>query len=152
MEPVVHLPAKAAAVHLPRTRARRSPYEARRHRERLGTKLEPALSQRQTTRMAKRGVGLRGRTLVGLVLAAFVLVALSIVWRRTIGIEQAETLAKLDVRRTALEGERARLEGEIRDASSRQSLGVTAEGRLGMHIPSDKQVVILPRAGRHESP
>jgi hypothetical protein len=152
MEPVVHLPAKAAAVHLSRSRARRSPYEACRHRDRLGTKLEPALSQRQTTRMAKRGVGLRGRTLVALVLAAFVLVALAIVWRRTIGIGQAETLAKLDARRTELEGERARVEGEIRDASSRQSLGVAAESRLGMHIPTDKQVVILPRAGRHESP
>jgi cell division protein FtsL len=148
----VHLPAKAAAVHLSRSRARRSPYEACRHRDRLGTKLEPALSQRQTTRMAKRGVGLRGRTLVALVLAAFVLVALAIVWRRTIGIGQAETLAKLDARRTELEGERARLEGEIRDASSRQSLGVAAESRLGMHVPTDKQVVILPRAGRHESP
>ena len=148
----MHLSAKAAPVHLPRPRARGSPYETRRHRERLGTKLEPALSQRETTRMAKRGVGLRGRTIVALVLAAFVLVALAIVWRRTIGIGQAETLAKLDVRRTMLEGERARLEGEIRDASSRQSLGVAAEGRLGMHIPTDKQVVILPRAGRHESP
>jgi len=152
MEPVVHLSAKAAAVHLPRPRARGSPYETRRHRERLGTKLEPALSQRETTRMAKRGVGLRGRTIVALVLAAFVLVALAIVWRRTIGIGQAETLAKLDARRSTLEGERARLEGEIREASSRQSLGVAAEGRLGMHIPSDKQVVILPRAGRRESP
>lgn len=148
----MHLPAKAAAMHLPRPRARRSPYEARGHRERHGTKLEPALSQRETTRMAKRGVGLRGRTLVALVLAAFVLVALAIVWRRTIGIGQAETIAKLDVRRTELEGERARLEGEIRDASSRQNLGVAAESRLGMHIPTDKQVVILPRAGRHESP
>lgn len=148
----MHLPAEAAAVHLPRPRARGGPYEARAHRERHGTKLEPALSQRETTRMAKRGVGLRGRTLVALVLAAFVLVALAIVWRRTIGIGQAETLAKLDVRRTELEGERARLEGEIRDASSRQSLGVAAESRLGMHIPTDKQVVILPRAGRHESP
>jgi hypothetical protein len=152
MEPVVHLPAKAAAVHLSRTPTRRSPYQARRHRDRFGTKLESALSERQTTRMAKRGVGLRGRTLVALVLAAFVLVALAIVWRRTIGIGQAETLARLDVRRTELEGERARLEGEIRDASSRQSLGVAAESRLGMHIPADKQVVILPRAGRHESP
>jgi len=148
----MHLPAQAAAVHLPGARPRRGPYEARRHRDRLGTRLEPALSQRQTTRMAKRGVGLRGRTLVALVLAAFVLVALAIVWRRTIGIGQAETLAKLDVRRTELEGERARLEGEIRDASSRQSLGVAAESRLGMHIPTDKQVVILPRAGRRESP
>ena len=98
--------------------------------------------------MAKRGVAMRGRTLVGVVLAAFVLVALSIVWRRTVGIGESERLARLDSKRVDLEGERARLEGEIRDASARQTLGVTAERRLGMHIPSDKQVVILPRPTR----
>ena len=102
--------------------------------------------------MAKRGVALRGRTLVALILAAFVLVALSIVWRRTLGIGQSERLAELNERRTELEGERARLESEVRDASSRQRLGIAVESRLGMHIPSDKQVVILPRAGRRESP
>jgi len=91
---------------------------------------------------------MRGRTLVGVVLAAFVLVALSIVWRRTIGIGESERLAQLDSRRVDLEGERARLEGEIRDASARQTLGTTAERRLGMHIPLDKQVVILPRPTR----
>lgn len=98
--------------------------------------------------MAKRGVAFRGRTLVGLVLAAFVLVALAIVWRRTIGIGGSERLAELDARRVELEGERARLESEIRDASTRQTLGATVERRLGMHIPSDRQVVILPRAAR----
>ena len=98
--------------------------------------------------MAKRGVAMRGRTLVGVVLAAFVLVALSIVWRRTIGIGESERLAQLDSKRVDLESERARLEGEIRDASARQTLGVAAERRLGMHIPSDKQVVILPRPTR----
>jgi len=91
---------------------------------------------------------MRGRTLVGVVLAAFVLVALSIVWRRTIGIGQSERLAQLDGNRVDLESERARLEAEIRDASARQTLGTSAERRLGMHIPSDKQVVILPRATR----
>lgn len=98
--------------------------------------------------MAKRGVAMRGRTLVGVVLAAFVLVALSIVWRRTIGIGESERLAGLDSRRAELEGERARLEGEIRSASARQTLGATAEQRLGMHIPTEKQVMILPRAAR----
>lgn len=98
--------------------------------------------------MAKGRVALRGRTRVALILAAFVLVALAIVWRRTIGISQSERLAALDARRVALEGERARLESEIRDASARQTLGASAEQRLGMHIPTDKQVVILPRAAR----
>jgi len=102
--------------------------------------------------MAKRSVALRGRTRVALVLAAFVLVTLSIVWRRTLGIGQSERLATLDGKRNELEGERARLESDIRDASSRQRLGVVAETKLGMHIPSDKQVVILPRTGQRESP
>ena len=98
--------------------------------------------------MAKRGVAMRGRTLVGVVLAAFVLVALAIVWRRTIGIGQSERLAQLDSQRAELQGERARLEGEIRAASTRQTLGTTAEQRLGMHIPTEKQVMILPRTTR----
>lgn len=98
--------------------------------------------------MAKRGVAMRGRTLVAVVLAAFVLVALSIVWRRTIGIGESERLAQLDSRRAELQGERARLEGEIRAASTRQTLGATAEQRLGMHIPTEKQVMILPRTTR----
>lgn len=98
--------------------------------------------------MAKRGVAMRGRTLVAFVLGAFVLVTLSIVWRRTIGIGESDRLAQLEAKRVGLEGERARLDGEIRDASTRQTLGATAEHRLGMHIPTDKQVVILPRAAR----
>lgn len=89
---------------------------------------------------------------MALVLAAFVLVTLSIVWRRTLGIGQSERLATLDGKRNELEGERARLESDIRDAGSRQRLGVVAETKLGMHIPSDKQVVILPRTGHRESP
>jgi hypothetical protein len=98
--------------------------------------------------MAKRGVAMRGRALVAVILGAFVLVAVSIIWRRTIGIGESERLAQLDAKRVELEGERARLESEIRDASSRRSLGATVEGRLGMHIPTDQQVVILPRVNR----
>ena len=85
-------------------------------------------------------------------LAAFVLIALAIVWRRTIGISQSERLAVLDGKRVNLESERARLDAEIRDASSRQNLGTAVESRLGMHVPTDKQVVILPRARQDETP
>jgi cell division protein FtsL len=102
--------------------------------------------------MAKSGVTMRGRSLVGLVLAVFLVVALSIVWRRTIGIRQSETLAALDTKKTQLESERARLEGEIRDASARQALGTIVERQLGMHIPTDRQVVILSRDAEHDNP
>ena len=102
--------------------------------------------------MAKGGVGMRGRSLIGLILVAFLVVALSIVWRRTVGIRQSESLAALDAKKSQLESERARLEGEIRDASARQNLGTVVERRLGMHIPSDRQVVILSRSGEHDNP
>ena len=102
--------------------------------------------------MAKSRVAFRGRTRVALILGAFVLVALAIVWRRTIGISQAERLGALDAKRVELQGDRARLESEIRDASARQTLAASVEHRLGMHIPTDKQVVILPRPRPDENP
>ena len=89
---------------------------------------------------------------MGLTLGAFVLVALAIVWRRTIGISESERLAALDAKRVTLEGERARLDSEIRDASAIGTLGAAVEHRLGMHIPTDKQVVILQRTRRDENP
>ncbi len=89
---------------------------------------------------------------MGLTLGAFVLVALAIVWRRTIGISESERVAALDARRVTLEGERARLESEIRDASAIGTLGAAVEHRLGMHVPTDKQVVILQRTRQDESP
>jgi len=138
-------------LHLPGEGSRGVAHKARDQGERSGDFDQSALAERQVTRVAKSGLGLRGRSLVGLLLGAFVLIALAIVWRRTIGISQSEQLAVLDARRTTLESERARLAAEIRDASSRQNLGTSVERRLGMHVPSDKQVVILPRP-RDEAP
>jgi len=95
---------------------------------------------------------MRGRNVVGVILAGFLLVALAIVWRRTIGIAQSETLTTLDARKVQLQGERVRLESEIRDAASRRRLGDVAENRLGMRIPPDNQVVILPRPVQDGTP
>lgn len=102
--------------------------------------------------MASRSLGIRGRTLVALVLASFVLVALAIVWRRTIGISQSRQLTELESERVQLQGERAHLESEIREASTRGRLGAIAESKLGMHIPADNQVVILQRVPQNERP
>jgi hypothetical protein len=63
-----------------------------------------------------------------------------------VGISESKRLTDLESRRIQLAGERARLESDIRDASTRQHLGVAVESRLGMHIPADNQVVILQRA------
>jgi cell division protein FtsL len=37
-----------------------------------------------------------------------------------------------------------KLDGEIRDASSRARLAPIAEQRLNMHVPSPDQVIVLP--------
>ncbi|HEY2377179.1 MAG TPA: cell division protein FtsL [Gemmatimonadaceae bacterium] len=84
------------------------------------------------------------RATVALVLFGFVLVATGVIARRTYGIDQARALRELDRRRQALEAERVKLDGEIRDASSRAKLAPIAEQRLNMHVPSPEQVIMLP--------
>lgn len=94
--------------------------------------------------MAKRKVARRGRSWLALALLAFVLIAAGVVWRRTSGIAQARELRQLVERRQQLQAQRTALEGEIRELSSRSALAPIVEHRLGMHVPSDTQVIILP--------
>lgn len=81
--------------------------------------------------------------MIALALLGFVLVATGVIARRTYGIDQARSLRELDRKRQALEAERVKLEGEIRDASSRAKLAPIAEQKLNMHVPSPDQVIML---------
>lgn len=90
----------------------------------------------------------RGRLIFALLLAGFVIVTASVVWRRSIGIAQARALRELETERLQLEGERARLARDLQEATSRPRLGGVAERRLGMRVPSDGQVVFLRRQSR----
>lgn len=94
--------------------------------------------------MAKRRITWRGRTLVAVSLASFLVVASSIVWRRSRGNEVARRLAQLGTQEADLQSERARLEGEIHELSSLGKLQPVV-ARLGMHVPNDSQVILLPR-------
>ncbi len=96
--------------------------------------------------MAKRRVT-RGRALVALVLLGFVLTAAAVIWRRAAGVEHARELRALEEKRLQLLAQRARLESEIREASSRGRLAPIVENRLRMHVPNDTQVRILRRPG-----
>ena len=97
------------------------------------------------------------RSLIALALFGFVLVATGVIARRTYGIDQARALRDLDRKRQTLEAERVKLDGEIRDASSRARLAPIAEQRLNMHVPSPDQVILLtpgrptPRGTRADS-
>lgn len=86
----------------------------------------------------------RGRSIVAIVLLVGLLVMTGIIWRRAIGYDEARALRVLDQKRVQLDGERARLESAIRLASGRSHLQPIAEQRLGMHVPADSEVVILP--------
>lgn len=91
---------------------------------------------------------MRGRSLLALILVGFVLVATGVIWRRSFGVIRAREQQKLEQQRGALEAERARLERDIRDASSRERLQRIAEERLHMHVPIDSQMILLERPAR----
>ena len=61
---------------------------------------------------------------------------------------QADTLRELEERRAALAAQEAALEGAIRDVSSRAKLAPIAEQQLGMRIPPESLVIIIPRPER----
>ncbi|MGK2961285.1 MAG: hypothetical protein ACSLFK_03945 [Gemmatimonadaceae bacterium] len=96
--------------------------------------------------MAKKQVR-RGRWIVAGVLIAFVTVSAAVVARRSYGHREGIELTALQRRKADLESERVRLDQEIRDASSRARLLPVAE-RLGMHMPSEVQIVVLERPKR----
>lgn len=98
--------------------------------------------------MAKRRVGGRGRSWVALLLLGFVLVSTVVIWRRSYGIEQARTLRELERDRRQLLAERARLERDIHDLSTRARLLPVVERRLGMRLPADSEIVYLERTPR----
>lgn len=97
--------------------------------------------------MAKRGLK-RGRWMIAGGLTVFVLVSAAVIARRSYGHREGLELTALQRRRSNLESERVRLSQDIRDASSRPVIVPIAERRLGMHIPSESQIVILNRIAR----
>ncbi len=91
---------------------------------------------------------MRGRSVIFLALLGFFVVATGVIWRRSLGIAQARELRSLEERRSALEAQEAALEAAIRDASSRATLAPIAEQKLGMRVPPESLVIILPRPER----
>ena len=80
-------------------------------------------------------------------LIAFVTVSAAVVARRSYGHREGIELTALQRRKSDLQSERVRVDQEIREASSRARLLPVAE-RLGMHMPSEVQIVVLERPKR----
>ena len=100
-----------------------------------------AVAARSAGRVTRR----RGRSVVALTLFGFVLVATSVIWRRTFGLSQSRTLQQLERQRSDLRAQRAQLQREIRDAASRERLTPLVEQRLRLRMPSDSQVIVIER-------
>jgi cell division protein FtsL len=79
-------------------------------------------------------------------LVAFVIVAAALIARRSYGHSEGRELTSLQRRKAALESERVRLQQQIRDASSRSVIVPLAERRLGMHLPTESQMIMLRAA------
>ena len=95
--------------------------------------------------MPRRSKGAPARGRFVLILLGIFVLAMGVIARRTLGIDQARALRQLEERRDAADAARVRLEAEIRAASSRGRLGPVVEQRLHMYVPADSQVIILPR-------
>jgi hypothetical protein len=93
----------------------------------------------------KRVTRRRGRSVVALTLFGFVLVATSVIWRRSFGHSQTRLVQQLERQRMDLRAQRAELEREIRDAASRDKLTPLVEQRLRLRMPSDSQVIVIER-------
>lgn len=97
--------------------------------------------------MAKRKVARRrGRSVVAIAMVGFVLVASAVILRRSYGITQGRELSDLERRRVQLLSQKAQLESDIRLLASRARLQPVAEQRLGMRVPDDSEVVLIPRS------
>lgn len=92
--------------------------------------------------MAKRGLK-RGRWIVTGGLIAFVVVSAAVIARRSFGHREGLALTALQRKKSTLESERVRLGQQIRDGSSRSVIVPIAERKLGMHLPSESQIVML---------
>lgn len=69
---------------------------------------------------------------------------LLVTWRQTRGLRLEEELRATDARRAMAEAERVELVRRIEQLRSRARIVRVARERLGMHLPTDREIVFLP--------
>ena len=87
---------------------------------------------------------------VAMALGGFLLIALGMVWRKSVGFSHSVEIRRLDRERAELESERAKLANDIGTMVSIGRMGAVAGGRLGMKVPDPSQVLTLPRPSSPE--
>lgn len=96
----------------------------------------------------KRRTPFKGRSLVAIGLIAFVAITSLVIWRRSVGVAAAKTMAKSLYEKRSLEAQRLRLENDLRDAQTLRRVVPEAERRLGLHVASDSQTRVVMDPGK----
>lgn len=97
-------------------------------------------------------MALKGRHWAALWLLAFLGAAWIVIARQTSAIRAARALAASREERAQLEGHRVDLERRIRAAESRAVLVRRARDELGMRLPADTELILLPAPGARPEP
>ncbi|HET7791090.1 MAG TPA: hypothetical protein VFK78_09860 [Gemmatimonadales bacterium] len=92
-------------------------------------------------------MALKGRHWLMLWLLAFLLAAAAVIARQTAGLGLAKQLRDLRASEAALQGRRAELARRIRADQSREVL-VPRARKLGLRLPADTELVLLPQPAR----
>jgi len=144
----LHLPASPADLHLSRQGTWNDDHTPADLRFRRRDGAQRARAERAIAGMATRrvrgGIAGKGR-LIAAIMAIFLVVASSVVWRRTKGMAEARTLQTLASTRAELDSRRLQLESDIVSQASRSRLGVRVQSQLGLQVPNDSQVILLAR-------
>lgn len=89
-------------------------------------------------------MAVKGRHWAAFWLIAFLVVAWLVIARQTSAIRAARELSTLREEHNALSGRSADLERRIRTAESRTVLLPLARRHLGLRVPADTEIVLLP--------
>lgn len=94
----------------------------------------------------------KGRALVAVGLALFLAVSTSVVWRRSTGVRSNRQLQRLQEEKRALMAQEKYLEGQLRRATSRRTVVLEAQRRLGLVRPGEAQTrfIAVPASGAKE--
>jgi len=91
----------------------------------------------------RRGRGRRVIAILGwmvLVLASLAVVT----WRQTVGVSREHALRATQAERAIVDAEQMELERRIQALSTRTRVVRVARERLGLHLPGDDEIVLLP--------
>jgi cell division protein FtsL len=102
--------------------------------------MEEAVSPARQSRPKRRG------RILGLVIWIFPLIAALgfVVWRQSAGVALEQEIRGIRAEHAIAEAERLELVRRIQALSSRARIVRVARERLGMHLPSDAEILLLP--------